>query len=321
MALGLKHSDVKDALERIKGFAYHTPVLRSDVFDQLTGKQVFFKCENLQRGGSFKFRGAYNRLSQLSPAERKRGIVAYSSGNHGKALAIASDLLGINALVVMPKDCPKVKVEAVRSHGVEVMLYDRHRDDRVAITKQLSQERCMVLVPPFDDYKIMAGQGTQTLELLREVPNLDAIVVPVGGGGLIAGCAVAAKAINPKIKVYGVEPIGADDAKRSLETGKLVYIDSPPTIADGIRTNQLGGLTFPIMQQLVDEVVLVSDEEIIKALKFLVIEMKLVVEPTGAVAPAAAMFGRLPKSAKRIGVIISGGNVDQAHLVELFGPA
>lgn len=309
MDLPVTFADVRAAAERLRGVANRTPVMTSRTFDEMTGRQVFFKCENFQRGGAFKFRGAYNRLSQLSADEKKRGVVAFSSGNHAQGVALAAKLLSIPAAIVMPNDAPPVKLQATRGYGAEVIVYDRLTGNREAIATQLSQERGMTLVPPFNDPRIIAGQGTAALELLEQVPDLDALVSPVGGGGLISGCSIAAKAMRPSIQIYGVEAVGADDGKQSLQRGEIVHIDPPNTIADGIRTQSLGTLTFAIMRQLLSDIVLVSDDEIVAALRFIISRMKLVVEPTGAVPIAAVMQNRIPANLKRVGIIVSGGNI------------
>ncbi len=308
-SLPITFADVRAAAERLRGIAHRTPVLTSRTFDALTGRQVFFKCENLQRAGAFKFRGAYNRLAQLNAEERRRGVVAFSSGNHAQGTALAAKLLGIPATIVMPDDAPRVKLEATRGYGAEVITYNRVTGDREAIARQLVAERGATLVPPFNDPHIIAGQGTAALELLEEIPDLDALVAPVGGGGLIAGCAIAAKQLRASIQIFGVEAIGADDARQSLQRGEIVHIEPPTTIADGIRTQAIGTLTFPILRALLSDIVLVSDEEILDAVRFALLRMKIVVEPTGAVPIAAVMQNRIPAHLKRIGVIVSGGNV------------
>lgn len=309
-SLPVSFDDVRAAADRLRGVAHRTPVLTSRTFDALTGRAVFFKCENFQRGGAFKFRGAYNRLAQLTDAEKQRGVVAFSSGNHAQGVALAAKLLNIPAAIVMPDDAPPVKLEATRGYGAEVIVYDRLKQSRETIARQLSDERGMTLVPPFDDPHIIAGQGTAARELLEEIPDLDAIVSPVGGGGLISGSAIAAKTMKPSIKVFGVEAVGADDAKQSLQSGKIVHIDPPNTIADGIRTQSIGTLTFAIMRELLSDIVIVSDDEIIDALRFVLPRMKIVVEPTGAVPIAAVMQNRVPENLKRVGIIVSGGNID-----------
>lgn len=310
--------DVRAAAERLQDVAHHTPVLTSQTLDALTGRQVYLKCENLQRAGAFKFRGAYNRLCQLSPEQKQRGVVAFSSGNHAQGVALAAKLLKVPAVIVMPDDAPKVKLDATRGYGAEVIVYDRLRESREEIARKLSEERGLTLVPPFNDRDIIAGQGTAALELVTEIPDLDAIVSPIGGGGLISGCSVAAKGLRPQIAVYGVEAEGADDARRSLREGHIITIPPPTTIADGIRTQSVGSLTFPIMQKLVDDVVLVNDAEILEAVKLALLRMKIVVEPTGAVPLAAVMQNRIPPKANRVGVIISGGNIDPHLLGTLF---
>lgn len=313
--LAVGFDDVRAAALRLRGIANRTPVMTCRTFNALTGREVFFKCENFQRGGAFKFRGAYNRLSQLSEDAKKRGVVAFSSGNHAQGVALAAKLLGVPAAIVMPDDAPPVKLAATRGYGAEVIVYDRLTGNRETIAAQLSQERGMTLVPPFNDPHIIAGQGTAALELLEEIPDLDALVSPVGGGGLISGCAIAAKAMRPSIQIFGVEAVGADDAQQSLKQGKIVSIPPPSTIADGIRTQALGTLTFPIMRELLSGIVLVSDDEILDAVRFAVTRMKIVVEPTGAVPIAAVMQNRIPSNLKRVGVIVSGGNIS----IEMLG--
>ena len=308
-SLPVTFAEVCTAAARLNGIANHTPVMTSRTLNALTGREVFFKCENFQRGGAFKFRGAYNRLAQLSDAEKKRGVVAFSSGNHAQGVALAAKLLNIPATIVMPNDAPPVKLQATRGYGAQVIVYDRLTGNREAIARQLADERGMTLVPPFNDPHIIAGQGTAALELVDQVPDLDAIVAPVGGGGLISGCAIAAKGMRPSIEIIGVEAIGADDAKQSLARGEIVHIAPPNTIADGIRTQAIGTLTFAIMRELVSDIVLVSDEEIIAALRFVIPRMKMIVEPTGAVPIAAVMQNRIPANLKRVGVIVSGGNI------------
>jgi len=308
-------SDVQSAAERLRGQAHRTPVVTSRTFDQVAGCQVFFKCENLQRGGAFKFRGAYNALSQLNSEQRQRGVVAFSSGNHAQGLALAAKVLGIPATVIMPSDAPQIKVEATRGYGADIALYDRLTGDREAIARQLAAERGLTVVPPFDHPHIIAGQGTAALELFQDVPDLDVLITPVGGGGLISGCATAAKAMRPAVRVVGVETEPANDAWQSLRTGKRVTIPVPDTIADGIRTTSLGAITFEIMRKLVDEIVLVADADVIEAMRFMLLRMKLLAEPTGAVPVAAVMARKVDGIAgKRVGVIVSGGNADPTML-------
>ncbi len=302
------------AAQRIAGRVHHTPVLRSRSVDAAAGAEVYLKAENLQRGGAFKFRGAMNRLLQLTAAERSRGVLAYSSGNHAQAVALAARELGIPADLVMPDDAPKSKLEAVRAFGGVVHLYDRARQKREELAAQLVSEQGRVLVPPFDDPDIIAGQGTAARELLAEVPDLDALVTPVGGGGLMSGCALAAHAHNPKISLYGVEPETAADVKLSLERGQITAIPDNPTIADGLRTVQPGALTFPILQRHLTAVVTVSDGELITALRLLLLRAKTLVEPSGAAGLAAVLAHRLPPGHRKIGVVLSGGNCDAEAL-------
>src|SRR5512136_2345939 len=302
-------SDVQSAAGRLAGQAHRTPVVTSRTFDQIAGCQVFFKCENLQRAGAFKFRGAYNTLSQLSPEQRQRGVVAFSSGNHAQGLALAAKVLRIPATVVMPSDAPQIKVEATRGYGADIVLYDRLTGDREAIARQLASERGLTVVPPFDHPHIIAGQGTAALELFQDVADLDFLLAPVGGGGLISGCATAAKALRPGARVVGVETEPANDAWQSLRTGARVTIPVPDTIADGIRTTSLGVLTFDIMRRLVSDIALVADAEVMEAMRFMALRMKLLAEPTGAVPVAALMAHKVDGIAgKRVGVIVSGGN-------------
>jgi len=312
-------SDVQSAAERLRGQAHRTPIVTSRTFDQIAGCQVFFKCENLQRGGAFKFRGAYNALSQLTPEQRQRGVVAFSSGNHAQGLALAAKVLGIPATVVMPSDAPQIKLEATCGYGAEIVLYDRLTGDREAIARQLAAERGLTVIPPFDHPHIIAGQGTAALELFQDVPDLDVLITPVGGGGLISGCATAAKAMRPGVRVVGVETEPANDAWQSLRTGRRVTIAPPDTIADGIRTTSLGVITFEIMRKLVDEIVLVADADVIEAMCFMLLRMKLLAEPTGAVPVAALMARKVDGVAgRRVGVIVSGGNADPAILLKIL---
>jgi threonine dehydratase len=312
-------SDVEAATERLAGQAHRTPVVTSRTFDEITGCQAFFKCENLQRAGAFKFRGAYNAISQLSPEQRKRGVVTFSSGNHAQGLALAARVLNVPATVVMPSDAPQVKLEATRGYGAEIVLYDRLTGDREAIARQLGEERGLTVIPPFDHPHVIAGQGTAALELFQDVPDLDVLITPVGGGGLISGCATAAKAMRPGVRVVGVETEPANDAWQSLRTGSRVTIPVPDTIADGIRTTSLGVITFEIMRQLVDEIVLITDADVVEAMRFMLLRMKLLAEPTGAVPAAALMARKVPGvEGKRVGVIVSGGNADPAILAQVL---
>lgn len=311
-------ADVLAARERLNGIAIPTPVVTSRTLDGLAERQVFLKCENLQRGGAFKFRGAYNTISQLPDDARRRGVLAFSSGNHAQGVALAAQLLGAPAVICMPDDAPAVKVAATRGYGAEVVFYDRLKDDREAVARGIAQQRGMTLVPPYDHPQIMAGAGTAALELVEQVPDLDTVVVPIGGGGLIAGTALAVHGAHPEIKVIGVEPQDADDTRRSLESGERTRIPPPATIADGLRITLPGALTFPVVQRHVAAIVTVSDEEILEAVRFALLRLKLAIEPSGAVPLAAALAGHLPNGARRVGLIISGGNIDPALLGQLW---
>jgi len=311
--------DVRAAAARLDGVANRTPVFTSRTLDDLVGASVHVKAECFQRGGAFKFRGAYNKIASLPPHVRGRGVLAYSSGNHAQAVAIAARLLGTSATIVMPEDAPPAKLEATRGYGAEVVSYDRWNEDREEIGRRLAEERGVELVRPYDDPLVMAGQGTTALELLDDVPELDVLVVPVGGGGLVAGCATAAKALRPDIRIVGVEPEAGDDTRRSLAAGERVHIDIPRTIADGLQAAEPGELTFEVNRRLLDEVVTVSDDEILEAMAFLFDRLKLVVEPSGAVGIAALLTGRVGASAGKVGVVISGGNVGVARFAALLG--
>ncbi|HVG68162.1 MAG TPA: pyridoxal-phosphate dependent enzyme [Gaiellales bacterium] len=313
----LSLDDVRDAAARLDGVAHRTPVLRSRTLDGLVGAEVHLKAECFQRGGAFKFRGAYSLISTLDAAERAAGVVAFSSGNHAQAVALASQLLGVRAAIVMPEDTPALKLAATRGYGAEVLLYDRYADDRAAIARDLAAERGAVLVPPFDHPLVMAGQGTAALELLDEAGRLDALLAPVGGGGLVAGCATVAAALDPGIRVIGVEPEAGDDTRRSLAAGHRVEIPVPRTIADGQQITAPGELTFPIVQRLVSEVVLVSDGELLDAMRFAFDRLKIVLEPSGACGLAALLAGRVDPG-ERCGVILSGGNVGLERFAELY---
>ncbi len=310
-------ADIAAAADRISGIAHRTPVLTSRTIDEQTGARVFFKCENFQRGGAFKIRGAANFIFSMDRQQTAKGVVAFSSGNHAQAVAIAAQSVGAPATIAMPADAPRSKVEATRAYGARIVTYDRLREDREAVGARLAQETGATLVPPFDHEWIIAGQGTATLELLNEAPDLDAIAVCIGGGGLIAGSAIAAKAHNPSIRVFGIEPELGNDTFLSFREGRPVTIPPPSTIADGLRSPRPGQLTFPIVQSLVENILLVSEDEIQMALKFLLTRMKILVEPSGAVAAAAVLTGKLPRDAQKIGVILSGGNVDYELLAEL----
>jgi threonine dehydratase len=309
--------DVRAAAQRLAGRIDRTPVISSAAFDEASDCRVFFKCENLQRAGSFKIRGALNKLLSLTAPERARGVVAYSSGNHAQGVALAARMVGTTAIICMPTDAPALKVEATRGYGAEIVFYDRLKDDRAAVARRLVEETGRVLVPPYDDPAIMAGQGTAALELFEEIPSLDAIVTPVGGGGLMAGCSTVARSLSPGITIVGVEADTANDTYLSLQKGERVTIPPPPTIADGIRPQSPGELTFPILRENLSEVALVSDAEIIAAVRFLALRVRVIAEPTGAVGAAAVLAGKLGHGA-RVGVVLSGGNVDPGLLIEIL---
>ncbi|MEW1777022.1 threo-3-hydroxy-L-aspartate ammonia-lyase [Streptomyces sp. NPDC086777] len=310
--------DVHDAAARIKGVAHRTPVLRSRTLDELVGAEVFLKCENLQRIGAFKFRGAYNAASRLSPAQLAQGIAAYSSGNHAQAVALAARELGTTAVIVMPEDTPRAKLEATAGYGAEIVTYDRYTGDRVAIGEALAAERGLALIPPYEHPHVIAGQGTAALELIEEVGELDTLVVPVGGGGLIAGSATAAKGLLPGIRVVGVEPEAGDDTRRSLAAGYRMSIPVPRTIADGQAADIPGELTFSVNQRLVDDISLVSDDEIRDAMRFAFERLKTVVEPSGASGLAALLAHRVAPLPRRVGVVLSGGNVGARRFAEIL---
>lgn len=308
---------IRRAAARIAPLAQRTPVWRSRSFDERAGCQAFFKCENLQKGGAFKIRGAANFILSIPEPDRPRGVVAYSSGNHAQAVAIAARHAGMPATLVMPLDAPRPKLEATRAQGGRIIQYDRLRESREEIGRRISAETGATLVPPFDHPWIIAGQGTCALEFLEQQPGLDALVVCLGGGGLLAGCAIAAKALRPEIRIYGVEPELANDYWLSLRRGEPVEIAPPATIADGLRTTKPGEWTFPVIRRLVDDVLLVTEEEIRETMKFILSRMKLVVEPSGVVAAAAVLAGKLPQRFERVGIVLSGGNVDLDMLAGL----
>jgi len=308
---------IQQAHARIAPLVHSTPVLTSRAFDEAAGREVFFKCENLQRAGAFKMRGATHKILSLSREEKQRGVVAFSSGNHAQATALAARDAGVRAVIVMPTDAPQSKLAATRGYGAEIISYDRQRDDREAIARDIAERERLVLVPPYDDYLIIAGQGTCALELLEDVPDIDALVTPCGGGGLFAGASTAAKGIKPQIRCFPVESELSDDTRQSFIKGERVCIPPPPTIADGMRTQAPGELTFPVLQRTAEDVLTVSEDEIIETLRFILFRMKTLVEPTGAVAAAAVLFGKLPANIRRIGVVLSGGNVDADVLARL----
>jgi threonine dehydratase len=306
--------DVQRAAERIKGIAQRTPVMTSHAFNEKSGVDAVFKCENLQKGGAFKIRGAANFLYLIPKADLPRGVVAYSSGNHAQAVAIAAKSVGAPATLVMPEDAPRSKVEATQAQGPRIIRFDRFKDDRSAIGAKISAETGATLVPPYDHPWTMAGAGTTALELLDQAPDLDTLVICIGGGGLIAGCSIAAKHIKPSIRIFGVEPAAANDTYLSFAAGKRVQIGAPDTIADGLRSPSPGELTFPIIQKHVEQIVLVSEDEIRATVKFLLLRMKILVEPSGAVSAAAVLYGKLPAGLGRVGIVLSGGNVDFEQL-------
>lgn len=315
---------IREARARIASHIHRTPVLTSRSFDEAVSeasqseRRVFFKCENLQRTGSFKIRGATNKIRSLTEEERRRGVVAFSSGNHAQAVALAAREAGVRAIIVMPQDAPQSKIAATRGYGAQAVFYDRQREDREQVARNVAEREASVLVPPFDDYLVMAGQGTCALELFEDAPELDSVVVPCSGGGLFAGVSTVAKAINPNVRCFPVEPESADDTLQSLRKGERVVIPPPRTIADGLRVVTPGRLTFPILQQTAEDVLVVSDEEIAAALRFILFRMKLLVEPSGAAAAGAVLAQKLPPDIKRIGIVLSGGNIDADALAQLL---
>ncbi|WP_432886507.1 pyridoxal-phosphate dependent enzyme [Kribbella sp. CA-245084] len=315
----LSLTDVRAAAERLKGVAHRTPVLTSRTLDERVGAEVFLKAENFQRIGAFKFRGAYNAISRLTAEQLEAGVAAYSSGNHAQAVALAARLAGTSAVILMPEDAPPTKVAATRGYGAEVVTYDRYTQDRAALAQELATERGRTLIPPYDNYDVMAGQGTVALELLEEVGHLGALLVPVGGGGLMAGCATAATLMCPGIRMIGVEPAAGDDHARSLAAGERVEIAVPRTIADGQAISTPGELTFAVNRRLVESFELVSDEEIVAAMAFAFERLKIVLEPSGASALAAVLAGRIHGMPERVGVVLSGGNLGLERFRELLG--
>jgi threonine dehydratase len=313
------YDDVEAAAERLFGVAHRTPVATSRTLDERLGGRLFLKCENLQRAGAFKFRGAYNAIARLTPAERGRGVLTYSSGNHAQAIALASRLLGASATIVMPDNAPAAKRRATEGYGARIVAYDPAKANREEIAESLRRDGDPVLIPPYDHADVIAGQGTAAKELFEEVEELEVLLVCCGGGGLLSGSALSARALNPRCRVIGVEPELADDATRSFKTGTLHTVTNPPTIADGARTPCLGKLTFPLVRQNVDDMVTVSDDDLVRAMRFVWERMKLVVEPTGVLGLAAALAGKVDVAGKRAGVIVSGGNVDLGYALELFG--
>ncbi|ALF89966.1 MULTISPECIES: threo-3-hydroxy-L-aspartate ammonia-lyase [Ralstonia solanacearum species complex] len=319
--LPITYDDVVAAHARLQGQAHRTPVLTSTTANALTGAELFFKCENFQRMGAFKFRGAYNALSQFTPEQRKAGVITFSSGNHAQAIALSARLLGMRAVIVMPKDAPAIKVEATRGYGGEVVFYDRYTEDREAIGRRLAEQHGLTLIPPYDHPHVMAGQGTAAKELIEETGPLDLLLVCLGGGGLLSGCATAARALSPACRIIGVEPEAGNDGQQSLRKGEIVHIDTPATIADGAQTQHLGHYTFAVIRELVDEIATVSDADLVDTMRFFAGRMKIVVEPTGCLAAAAALQQRVDVRGKRVGVIVSGGNVDLQHFARLVQAA
>jgi threo-3-hydroxy-L-aspartate ammonia-lyase len=319
--LAISFDDIAAAHDRIKAEAHRTPVMTSTTADGMAGGRLFFKCENFQRMGAFKFRGAYNAIAQFTSAQRAAGVVAFSSGNHAQGIALSARLLGVKAVILMPTDAPAIKIAATRGYGAEVVLYDRYTEDRDAIGQRLADEHGLTLIPPYDHPHVMAGQGTVAKELIEEVGPLDVLLVPLGGGGLLSGCATAAKAMSPGCTVIGVEPEAGNDGQQSFRSGGIVRIGTPKTIADGAQTQFLGQYTFPVIRQRVDDVLTVSDAQLAAAMNFFAMRMKMIVEPTGCLGAAAAFDGQLDLRGKRVGVVLTGGNVDMARFAALIAEA
>ncbi len=321
-SLPISFADISAAAARLQGVAHRTPVHTSSTANARAGAELFFKCENFQRMGAFKFRGGYNALAQFSPEQRKAGAIAFSSGNHAQAIALSAKLLGMQSVIVMPKDAPEAKIRATREYGAEVILFDRYTQDREALGKQIATERGMTLIPPYNHAHVMAGQGTAGLELIEEVGTLDILLICMGGGGLTSGCAVAAKHLLPQCDVYGVEPLAGNDFQQSFRSGQLVKIDVPRTIADGAQTQSPGNLTYAVCKALLKDVLTVDDHALVNTMRFFAERMKMVIEPTGGLAAAAAMLGdsegKLDVKGKRVGIIVSGGNVDPAYYAQLL---
>ena len=315
----LQFSEVEKAAARIKGVAHRTPVLTSRTADGMARAQLYFKCENFQRIGAFKFRGAYNALSKFSDEQRRAGVVTFSSGNHAQAIALSASLLGMAAAIIMPKDAPALKVAATKGYGAEVILYDRYTEDREEIGRRLAQERGMTLIPPYDHPDVICGQGTATMELIEEVGQLDVLLVCLGGGGLLAGSALAAAAMSPGCRIIGVEPEAGNDGQQSLRSGAVVHIGVPDTIADGAMVTHIGEHNFEVIKREVDDIVTVTDAQLVDTMKFFAERMKMIVEPTGCLGAAAALHGAVPVEGKRVGILISGGNVDLARFARLVG--
>lgn len=313
------YEDVAQAAERILGAAHRTPVLTSRTVNEEFGAEVFFKCENMQRMGAFKFRGGYNALSKFSPEQRRAGVVAFSSGNHAQAVALSARILDMPATIIMPQDAPAAKVAATRGYGATVVTYDRYTEDREQIGRELAEKHGLTLIPPYDHPDVIAGQGTAAKELFEEVGPLDAFFVCLGGGGLLSGSALATRALSPGCMLYGVEPEAGNDGQQSLRKGEIVHIDTPRTIADGAQTQHLGRLTFPIIQRDVNDILTVSDDELVACMRFFAERMKIVVEPTGCLGFAAARRMKDQLKGKKVGVLISGGNIDLGRFASLIG--
>jgi threonine dehydratase len=316
--LTISFDDVARAHERLQGVAHRTPVWTSSTVDALTGARVYFKCEQLQRMGAFKIRGAYNAIAQFTPAQRAAGVVAYSSGNHAQAIALAGRLLGVRAVIAMPADAPQAKLDATRGYGGEVVIYDRYAEDGQAVALRLAQAQGLTLVPPFDHLHVMAGQGTAAKELLEDVGELDVLLTPVGGGGLLSGTALAAQGLSPRCRLVGVEPQAGNDGQRSLERGEIVRIDTPRTVADAAQSRYLGEHPFGVLKRLAARIVTVTDDELVEAMRFIAMRMKAVVEPTGCLGAAAVLSRKLDLRGLRVGVVLSGGNVDLARYATLL---
>ncbi|KWH07491.1 serine dehydratase [Burkholderia territorii] len=312
------YDDVAAAAARLDGHAHRTPVMTSRTIDEALGAQVFFKCENLQRMGAFKFRGAFNALSRFDATQRRQGVVAFSSGNHAQAIALSARILGIPATIVMPQDAPAAKMAATRGYGGNVVTYDRYTEDREQIGRALAEKHGLTLVPPYDHADVIAGQGTAAKELFDEVGPLDAVFTPLGGGGLLSGTALATRALSPHAKLYGVEPEAGNDGQQSFRSGSIVHIDTPRTIADGAQTQHLGNLTFPILRRDVDDILTATDAELVDCMRFFATRMKIVVEPTGCLSLAAARRMKDELKGKRVGIVISGGNVDLENFCALI---
>lgn len=319
--LPISFDDVACAHERLHGVVHRTPVWTSATADALTGARLFFKCEHLQRMGAFKIRGAYNAIAQFTPQQRRAGVVAFSSGNHAQAIALAARLLGVRAVLAMPADAPQAKTDATRGYGAEVRSYDRYAEDGQAVASRLAHEEGLTLIPPFDHLHVMAGQGTAAKELIEDVGELDLLLTPVGGGGLLSGCAVTARAMSPDCRIVGVEPEAGNDGQRSLAAGAIVRIETPRTIADAAQSRYLGERPFQVLRALAQGIVTVTDAEIVEAMRFVAARMKAVVEPTGCLAAAAVLANKLDVRGQRVGIVLSGGNVDMARYASLLGGA